>query len=126
MKILFDTNIVLDVLLNREPFAIDAIKLFNAVESKDITGFLCAKQIGKNATRKTIISLLKLFSIAKVNQKVLINAANSPFSNFEDAVFYQAGVYVDVDGLVTRNIKDFNLAEYPIYMPNKLCEIITI
>jgi hypothetical protein len=70
--------------------------------------------------------LLKLFSIAKVNQQVLINAANSDFSDFEDAVLYQAGVYIDVDGIVTRNIKNFNLAEYPIYTPNKLCEIITI
>lgn len=137
MKILFDTNVVLDVLLNREPFAADSIKLFNAVESKNITGFLCAttittieylctKHIGKNATRQTIVSLLQLFSIAEVNQKILINAVNSPFSDFEDAVLYQAGVYIGIEGIVTRNIKDFNLAEYPIYTPNKLCEIIKI
>jgi predicted nucleic acid-binding protein len=135
LKILFDTNVVLDVLLNREPFATDAIMLFNAVESKEITGFLCAttittieylcaKHIGKSATRQTIMSLLQLFLIAKVNQKILIHAANSNFSDFEDAVLYQAGVYVGVDGLVTRNIKDFSLAEYLIYMPSELCKIV--
>lgn len=42
MKILFDTNVVLDVLLNREPYVADAIELFSAVENTTITGLLCA------------------------------------------------------------------------------------
>ncbi len=59
--------------------------------------------------------MLALFSIADVNRKTLVAAIESDFSDFEDAVLYQAGVQVDVDGFVTRNIKDFILAEWSIY-----------
>jgi predicted nucleic acid-binding protein len=135
LKILFDTNVVLDVLLNREPYAIDAISLFSAIETKAIRGFLCAttittieylcaKTIGKKPARQAIISLLELFTVAEVNQKILVAATNSNFSDFEDAVLYQAGIYAGVDGFVTRNTKDFLLAEHPIYTPNELCKIV--
>ena len=42
MIILFDTNIILDALLQREPFVKEAAKLFMAIDKKVITGFLCA------------------------------------------------------------------------------------
>jgi predicted nucleic acid-binding protein len=135
LKILFDTNVVLDVLLNREPYAPDGIKLFTAVENKIIQGFLCAttittidylctKAIGRKPAKQAISALLELFSIAEVNRKTLVAAIESDFSDFEDAVLYQAGVYVGVDGFVTRNIKDFALAERSIYTPSELCGII--
>ena len=135
MKILFDTNVVLDVLLNREPYALDGIKLFTAVENKIIQGYLCAttittidylctKAIGRKPAKQAINALLELFSIAEVNRKTLVAALESDFSDFEDAVLYQAGVYAGVDGFVTRNIKDFTLAERSIYTPSELCGII--
>jgi hypothetical protein len=52
-----------------------------------------------------IPTLLKLFSIAKINQKFLINAANSLFSDFEDAVLYQAGIYIVLMGLLHEILK---------------------
>jgi len=127
--------VVLDVLLNLEPYAMDAIKLFAAVENQIIQGFLCAttittieylcaKNIGRKSTTQAIHSLLDLFAIAEVNRKILIAAIDSNFSDFEDAVLYQAGIYVGVDGFVTRNGKDFSLAERPIYTPQELCGII--
>jgi len=135
LKILFDTNVVLDVLLNREPYAADAISLFSALERKVIEGvlcattvttieYLCAKSIGKNSARQAINALLQLFAVAEVNQKILIAAIDSNFTDFEDAVLYQAGLYSGVDGFVTRNIKDFRLAEHPVYSPPELCAII--
>ncbi|WP_019865352.1 PIN domain-containing protein [Methylovulum miyakonense] len=135
MKILFDTNVVLDLLLNREPFAKDAAILFNAVESCKIQGvlcattittidYLCAKSIGGTLAKQAIKSLLELFLIAEVNQKILVAALDSSFADFEDAVLYQAGIYVGVDGLVTRNVKDFSSAESPVYTPPDLCQII--
>ncbi len=132
MKILFDTNVVLDVLLNRESYALDGITLFTAVENKITQGFLCAttiyylctKAIGRKPARQAISALLALFSIADVNQKTLVAAIESEFSDFEDAVLYQAGVQVGVDGFVTRNINDFTLAERSIYTPSELCGII--
>lgn len=135
MKILFDTNVVLDVLLSREPYLTDAVSLFTAVENKQIQAYLCAttitsieylcaKNIGKNPARQAIGTLLELFVVAEVNQKILLAAIASGFADFEDAVLYQAGVYSGVDGVVTRNGKDFRLAELPIYTPPQLCNAI--
>src|SRR3990167_8992638 len=101
MKILYDTNIVLDLFLERAPYVNDALKLFNYLENGTIKGFLCATTITTleyllNKTLKTkkaneIISvLLKLFEIAPVNRLVLEEALSVSFHDFEDAVLYQS------------------------------------
>ena len=65
-----------------------------------------------------------VFSVAEVNAVVLHQAVNSDFSDFEDAVLYQAGVFMNVDGLVTRNQKDFKSATLPVYTPDELLAIL--
>lgn len=137
MKILFDTNVVLDVLLNREPYADVAVALFSAVEQKSLQGFLCATTIttvdylvskgrDKRSAKLAIQHLLQLFTIAEVNQPILQAAIASSFADFEDTVLYEAGCHVAVDGFVTRNIKDFKNAGRPIYNPNELWTIIKL
>jgi predicted nucleic acid-binding protein len=134
VKILFDTNIVLDVLLSRAPYSTLATRLFSEVEHKRIQGYLCAttlttvdylatKAVGKTEAKVAICALLELFSIAEVNQQTLKAATYSNFSDFEDGVLYYAGVYAGVDGFVTRNGKDFKSATHPIYSPDELWEV---
>lgn len=124
MKVLLDTNVVLDVLLIREPFAQMSMNLFDAVASKKIEGYLCAttvttidylvaKNQSRQETKALICRLLELFSVAEVNEIVLKKASVSNFSDFEDAVLYQAGCGVGVDCIVTRNVKDFKTADLP-------------
>ena len=135
MKIVFDTNIVLDILLEREPFVSFSINLFNAVEKQIIQGYLCAttittidylltKSIGKQSAKVSINQLLNLFAIAEVNDVILKAAINSDFSDFEDGVLYHSGIYAGVDGFVTRNSKDFKTTSLPIYSPTELLRII--
>ena len=135
MKIVFDTNVVLDVLLIREPYAQMSMNLFDAVVSKDIEGYLCAttvttidylvsKCLGKPKAKDLVTGLLDLFAIAEVNEAVLTQAINSDFHDFEDAVLYQAGSNAGVDGFVTRNGKDFKMAKLPIYQPDELARLI--
>ena len=135
MKVLLDTNVVLDVLLIREPFAQMAMNLFDAAANKEIEGYLCAttfttidylvaKQQNKHEARALICRLLELFSVAEVNEIVLKKASASAFSDFEDAVLYQAGCYVGVDCIVTRNVKDFKTADLPIYTPMELGQLL--
>lgn len=82
MKIVFDTNIVLDVLLEREPFAAISINLFDAVERQVIQAYLYAttvttidylltKSLGKQSAKLSINRLLDLFAIADVNGVIL-------------------------------------------------------
>lgn len=131
MKILFDTNIILDVLLNRSPYATAAIKLLAAVENKELDGVLCAttittidylvtKATDKDTSRKGISCLLDMFTISSVQQSTLKKALESEFSDFEDAVLFYSGVECGINALVTRNGVDFKAATVPVYTPIEL------
>ena len=135
MKILFDTNIILDVLLSRKPFEETAIRLFSAVENNIIQGYLCSttittldyllsKSIGRVNSKHAIVSVLDLFNITEVNYRTLKAAVDSDFSDFEDAVLYFSGYDAGVDGVVTRNTNDFTAAQLPIYKPDDLLALV--
>jgi len=131
LKILFDTNVVLDVLLARKDFVALSANLVGLVENKKIEGYLCAttittldylisKVLSKKQARVEVKKILQVFEIADVNSEVLGRSINSNFSDFEDAVQYYSGVCSEVDGLVTRNGKDYKSASLPIYNPEEL------
>jgi len=135
LKILFDTNILLDVFLDRKPFEATAIRLLGAVENKIIQGYLCAttittldylltKSVGKVKAKRAILTLLDLFTIAEVNCRTLKAAVESDFLDFEDAVLYFSGYEAGVDGIVTRNGDDFKTAQLPIHQPDALWHLI--
>jgi len=131
VKVLFDTNIILDVLLNREPHVELSAKIVSLVENKELEGYLCATTIttldyliskvsNRTRARIEIQKLLSLFQISSVNQMVLELAVNSKFNDFEDAVQYFSGECSQVDSFVTRNTKDYKYAELPVNTPDEL------
>lgn len=131
MKILFDTNVVLDVLLNREPFRDVAALLVARVERKELTGvlgattlttiyYLVAKASGGESARLTIRDLVSLFEIAGVDQEVLSKAIESPVKDFEDAVLAEAGRAASVDAVVTRDPDGFEGSGFQILSPQQL------
>ncbi len=137
MKVLFDTNIILDVLLNRVKRVDVSATLVSLVESNELKGYLCAttittldylmtKALNRNKAKIEIQKLLKLFQIASVNSEVLNLSIISTFKDFEDAVQYYAGKCSNVDAIVTRNTKDFQNTELPVYTPDELLGIIII
>jgi len=137
LRILFDTNIILDVLLNRKKFVELSSNLVGMVESKKIEGYLCAttittldyliaKAINRKQANIEIKKLLTIFNIADVNSTVLELSVNSAFADFEDAVQYYSGECCKVEGLVTRNTKDYKNTNLPIYTPDELWGIVTI
>ena len=131
MRVLVDTNVVLDVLLERRPFAEAAPRIFALVEESRIEGFLCAttvttvdyllgQALAPAKARDALQRLLDLFEIAPVNRPVLEQALRSGISDFEDAVVEQAGRLVSVDAITTRNGKDFKKSTVPIFDPAEL------
>lgn len=137
MITLFDTNIILDVLLDREPFSSDASYLLSKVEQSEITGFICAttvttihyivtKALGSQAASHHIQSLLSLFSIAPVNRIVLENAAASKFDDFEDAVLHEAACHAGAKYIVTRKIVDFKNSKLPVFQPAEFINILNL
>ncbi len=135
MKIVFDTNIILDVLLAREPYLKHSKLIIDEVEKKNIQGVLCATTIttinyflvksgNRESAKIAIEKLLSLFRIAKVNKRVIEEALLLDFSDFEDAVLYQSGILIKADAFVTRNVKDFKMALLPVYSPADLLAIL--
>jgi len=135
VRILFDTKVILDVLLDREPHASAAAALMSQVEVSKIQGFLCAttittlyyllaKTLGQKEAHRYIKILMALFEIAPVNRVVIENALDNNFKDFEDAVLYESAVHSNVEYIVTRNVKDFKSSKIPVFEPVELNQII--
>jgi predicted nucleic acid-binding protein len=118
VKLLLDTNVVLDFVLNRAPWAVDARTLFAKIERGRATGFLAghtvttihyvsAKMIGGAATAAAIADLLRLFEIVPVEKADFFQAVGLPVSDFEDAVQMICALKVGADYIVTRDERDF-------------------
>jgi len=131
MKILFDTNVVLDVLLARAPHAEVAVQLINLVDRGRIQGVLCAttittihylatKAVGRRVAKKHLQELMAMFEIAPVDHDVLSKAIDCDLPDYEDAVLHEAARAVGVAGIVTRNGKDFRGAVLPVFSPKEL------
>ncbi len=125
MKVLFDTNIIIDVLLDRN-FSEHASYLMSKVERSEINGFLCAttvttihyllsKYLDKEKAIDSINSIMALFEIASVNRLVIENALKSKFSDFEDSVLHESARHAGAEYIITRNIKDFKKSKLPAY-----------
>lgn len=136
MKILLDTNIVLDVLMDRLPHSESATELFSRVEDGTVTGYLCgttittvcylaAKAVGTPRAQEEIRKLLQLFEVAPVNRHVLESALVLDFNDFEDAVIHGAAGHVGADAIVTRNQKDFKKSRLPVYSAEEMTKILT-
>jgi len=133
--VLVDTNVVLDVLLARSPFDVDAVKIYAASETGKIDGFLCAttitnvhyiarKSVGTQEATRQIGDLLTVFQIASVTPSVLKSALTLGFSDYEDAVLHESAAAINAEGIVTRNVSDFSSATVPVYEPSQLVALI--
>lgn len=118
MKILLDTNVVLDLLLDREPFAEQAAAIFARIERSETEAFLCATTVttidyllkqsfSRTKAKKSLQQLLELFEIAPVNRPVIEEALQGKMDDFEDAVLACSANLVGALAIITRNTKDF-------------------
>lgn len=135
MRVLFDTNVVLDVLLEREPHMLPAAKLFALVDNSRIEGSICAttattiyyiaaKSFGAKRARDEIHALFGLFEVASVDGSVLDSALDIDFSDYEDAVVHEAARLAGADVIVTRDRDDFANAAIPALEPSELLAVI--
>jgi len=135
MKVLFDTNIILDVLLDRIPFSEHASYLMSKVERSEINGFLCAttvttihyllsKYLDKEKAIDSINSIMALFEVASVNRLVIENALKSKFTDFEDSVLHESARHAGAEYIITRNIKDFKKSKIPAFTPTEFVSML--
>ena len=130
MRVLLDTNVVLDVLLARQPFVGAASRVFALAEHSRIEGLICATTITTvdylliqsmphSDARQALRKLLAIFEIAAVNRSVLEEAMKSRITDFVDAVIDQAGRLAGAEVVITRNQKDFRHADLKILGPDE-------
>jgi predicted nucleic acid-binding protein len=134
-ELFLDTNIVIDYLINREPFSKSALLLFSLAENGEISLNISAISyttvyyvLRKNNSHQTIIQNLILLSslcnILPVNQTVLEQAMKSDFIDFEDAVqYYSALLNNNCSVIITRNAKDFKSSEIKVMTPDEFLKI---
>jgi predicted nucleic acid-binding protein len=128
LKLLLDTNVILDVLLDRKPFVADSARVVAAVETGRIEGSLCATTIttihylasqtlGGRAAIQEVSSLLHIFRVAPVTEAVLKAALHGTGRDYEDLVLLESARGIGADGIVTRNPGDFPRSGVPVYLP---------
>lgn len=115
-RILFDTNIVLDVLLDRQPFVEASAAAWAAVETGVSAGMLAAhavttihhlvrKEKGSVKANRIVSAILRVFDVAAVDGAVVQEALQLPFSDFEDAVTAASARLAGCECIVTRDQK---------------------
>lgn len=134
MRILVDTNIVLDFLLEREPFRQDAERLFEAIASNRITGYVTATTLTNifyiarrltqsiDRARQAVAITLAIMEVCPVDRATLEIALASGLSDFEDAVQIACAIAQNLEAIVTRDRADSANATLPVLSINQLLE----
>lgn len=128
MKVLIDTNIILDVLCKRSAFYEDSAKIFKLCEVKKISGVISAlsipnimyilrKELDADKTREILDSLMLIFSVADLKADDLKKAADMRFKDYEDAIQSACATRIKANYIVTRNIKDFSESKVTVIKP---------
>lgn len=133
MKVLIDTNVVLDVLCKREGFYEDAAKIMKYCEVNKITGVISAltipnivyimrKELDAQKTRDVIEKLQLVFTVADLKADDIKKALSMDFKDFEDALQSACASRIKADYIITRNIRDFVNSKVTAIKPTELLE----
>ena len=128
MRVLLDTNVVLDLVLAREPFAQESAQLFKLHEQGKIDAYIAAitpinvfyvtrKLKGLHEAQRAVELLLISLAVCSLNHSVLDQAYKLPFRDYEDAVQNASATSSGLDTIVTRDINDYKNATLPVFSP---------
>ncbi len=127
-QIFLDSDVILDLLMERAPHFQYAVRLFLKIQNKEVLA--CTSPVvianlfyilNRHLDRKTAIhALIKLKSLVQVldcGERVIMQALSSDFKDFEDAIQYYTALEGNVPTLITRNVKDYKTASVTIITP---------
>ncbi len=132
MKIICDTNIILDVLLEREPFIADSYKVLSFCEEHKIDGFVSASSVtdiyylvrkythSTELAYKAIGKLLDIVNICSVTNDDILTAYQKKAKDFEDCLVATCAKSIHCNCIVTRNKKDFEEFDIPAFTPAEI------
>ncbi len=128
-RVLIDSDVLLDFVLNREPFSEDAAKVLTLCQSKKIIGcitpviisnvfYIYSQKAKKEVALNFMKSILHFLDVIITDKKVILTALNSDFNDFEDAIQnYSAEISGDIDFILTRNTKDYKKSALGVFSP---------
>ena len=133
MKVLIDTNIILDVLCNRKEFVDDSIKVFKLCEVKKIIGYISAlsipnivyimrKELNSEKVKEILEKLSLIFEIVDLKSDDLKRATTLDFKDYEDAIKSAQANRIKANYIITRNIKDYNNSKVTAIKPSELID----
>lgn len=133
MRALLDTNVLLDLLLERPGFVDDAAAIWQAHVEGHFEGYISAitpvnlfyiaRRLRTPATARYVVSeVLNTFPVCPLDGVLLRQAYDLPFKDYEDAVQYVSASSVGLDALVTRYVKDFTEVDLPAWTPKEFLE----
>ncbi len=138
-KIFVDTDVILDLLMEREPFQKAAVRIFKQIELKKIEGYtsplvianlhyLLSKIYDKKKSIELLSELLKIITITKIDAETIKKVFKEKrVKDLEDLIQYYSAIEKNIDFIVTRNVKDFPKTDDIIIInPDELVKIIEI
>ncbi len=136
MRVLFDSDVLLDVLAGRQPFVVTSAQALNAVKKTQVQGYISGhavtnifyilrRQVGRETARQLLSRLLQHLHVASVTNQVIMAALQSSITDFEDAVTIEAATAAGVEVIVTRNTPDFAASTIPAVSPEEFLVILS-
>jgi predicted nucleic acid-binding protein len=127
-RILLDINVILDILLDRNPHVTASSGVWTAVETGQAKGwvpahglttihYLARKAQGTAAARRTVESIMEVFDVARIDSAVIHRALALGWTDFEDAVTAAAAESAHCDLIVTRDPKGFPKSPVRVIQP---------
>jgi predicted nucleic acid-binding protein len=128
MRVLLDANVVLDVLLERQPFVTDAKRLWQASDdglfdgcvatfTVPIVHYVCQKHAGPEAAARAVDMCLEAFETAALYRECILAARRMPGGDFEDNLQIACAITDFMQGIVTRNPQHFTASPLQVYSP---------
>lgn len=128
MRVLIDTDVILNVVQNRQPFSLEANQIWNANRLKLFDGYVAVitpinvfyivrKQSGLSQAQQAVQTILANFQVCPVDYAILEAARLSVIADFEDAVQHESALASGLDMIVTRNLSDYKGATLKVLPP---------
>ena len=136
MKVLLDTNVLIDYMVSREPFTSDARNIILLCKNKEADGYLAAHSImntffilrhdySVSDRRSMLLDFCKFLTVEGIDQKKIIaSLENEDFYDVEDCLQTECAINCGADYIVTRNVKDFQNSSVPAILPNDFLKLI--
>lgn len=134
MKVYVDTNVLIDFVCRRSPFAEDAKRLFAlgyigehelmASALSFVNAMYVAHKYGHDEVKSYLKQVASFIDVMDLQGQVVVDMLSTDWADYEDATQHATALKADADCIVTRNKKDFTKSPLPTYTPTELLELL--